>query len=56
MSGQGEADMQRYSKPLRGAVAAALFGVTCHGGAQSVRDAASVYERFSAIETAALAC
>ena len=48
--------MQRYSKPLRGAVAAALFGVTCRGGAQNVRDAAFVYEQFGAIETAALAC
>jgi hypothetical protein len=56
MSGHGETEMKRYSKPLHAAVAAALFGVTCHGAAQDVRKAAFVYEQFSAIETATLAC
>ncbi|WP_198115220.1 hypothetical protein [Massilia rhizosphaerae] len=56
MSGDGETGTKRNSKPLRGAVAAALLGVSCHGGARNVLDAAFVYEQFSAIETAALAC
>jgi hypothetical protein len=56
MSSLSESEPQRHSTLRRGIAAAALFGVTCYSGAQAPGDAAFVYEQFSAIETAALAC
>jgi hypothetical protein len=50
--------MRENSRRLRRAVATLLFGVACHGAAHAGSDgrAAFLYEQFSVIEAAALAC
>jgi hypothetical protein len=48
--------MQRYSQSLRWAVSTALLGPAAHGAAHDGPDVAFIYEQFSAIETAILAC
>jgi hypothetical protein len=48
--------MQGFPKRQEWVLAAALLGAACPGAAGDGPDAAFIYERFSAIETAALAC